>query len=66
MGGVGYTSKDSDAIASYCRQPGGTWKGVWRYGGARRLTLDLDAHIGRGVADEVLTSRDCGQAASLL
>lgn len=38
---VGYISKDSYGIATYYRQPNGSWSGVWTYGGSQRVTSEI-------------------------
>jgi hypothetical protein len=37
---VGYINKDSYGIANYYRQPDGSWKGVWTYGGSQHITSE--------------------------
>src|ERR1700744_2635885 len=37
---VGYLNKDSYGIASYYRQPDGSWSGVWAYGGSQNVTVE--------------------------
>jgi len=37
---VGYLSKDSFGVATYYRQPDGSWSGVWTYGGSQHITSE--------------------------
>ncbi|MDE1996244.1 MAG: hypothetical protein KGI75_27335 [Rhizobiaceae bacterium] len=37
---VGYVNKDSFGIASYYRQPDGSWAGVWTYGGSKNVVKE--------------------------
>jgi hypothetical protein len=37
---VGYLNKDSYGIATYYRQPDGSWSGVWAYGGSQNVTVE--------------------------
>ena len=37
---VGYVNKDSFGIATYYKQPDGTWSGVWTYGGSQHTTSE--------------------------
>lgn len=37
---VGYINKNSYGLATYYRQPNGSWSGVWAYGGSRNVTVE--------------------------